>query len=224
MEIGASVQIGEADRRLYDEFQLSLPTSSLIPHVTIAGLSANAGHGTGRDQPSLSGLIKAFTFCLPNGEIVRIDESHPDFNTIRGAHLGLFGIVLSLELQCTPAKKMHCMMEICSIPDFLNKLKKGLYDNNPYVSVMYVPTYQNDELTATDRKNIIIYSWNPVDISVPNRQGCQLISHLSQRIQMKLEERLNITNLMRYYPQLIPYYTRYLVSTVVIGKENQESI
>lgn len=224
MRVGASAQIGEVDRKLYDKFNLSLPTSSLIPYVTVAGLAANAGHGTGRDQPSFSGLIKAMTVCLPNGAIKRIDSTHPDFDVIRSAHLGLFGIVLDVDLQCVEAKKMKCVMDVSTIPDFLKKVKAGLFAKYPYVSVMYVPTYQKDEMTSEVYQNVIIYSWTPVDKSIPDQNHCPFISHLSQEMQIHLEKELNVTQLMREYPQLIPYFTRYLVSSVAIGKRDQEAV
>lgn len=224
MRVGASAQIGEVDKKLYDKFNLVLPTSSLIQYPTVSGLAANAGHGTGLHQPSFSGLIRGMTVCLPNGEITRIDESHPDFATIRAAHLGLFGIVLDLDMECVEAKKVKCIMDVSTIPDFIQKVKNGLFAKYPYVSVMYVPTYQKNEMTSEAHQNVIIYAWTPVDKSTPDENSCPFISHISQEIQIQLEEKLNVTQMLRDYPQLIPYFTRYMVSTVAIGKKDTESV
>lgn len=224
MCVGASAQIGEVDKKLYDKFNLALPTSSLIQYPTVSGLAANAGHGTGLHQPSFSGLIRGMTVCLPNGEITRIDESHPDFETIRGAHLGLFGIVLDLDMECVEAKKVKCIMDVSTIPDFIQKVKNGLFAKYPYVSVMYVPTYQKNEMTSEKHQNVIIYAWTPVDKSTPDENSCPFISHLTQEIQIQLEEKLNVTQMLREYPMLIPYFTRYMISTVAIGKKDTESI
>lgn len=224
MRVGGSIQIGELDKKLYEKYNLSLPTSSLIPYVTVAGLSANAGHGTGRDQPSFSGLIRAITLCLPNGEIVRIDESDPDFSTIRAANLGLFGIVLNVELECTPAKKMECIMDVSNIPDFLRKVKAGLFDKYPYVSVMYVPTYQSDEMTSEQYNNVIIYCWTPVDKATPDSNNCPYLAHLGQQVQINLEKNLHVTDLLCDHPHLIPYYTRYLVTQSAIGNKDSRSV
>ncbi|VVC77246.1 putative xylitol oxidase [Aquicella siphonis] len=224
MSVGASVQIGELDKKLYEKYDLALPTSSLIPYVTVAGLSANAGHGTGRDQPGFSGLIRAITLCLPNGEIVRIDESDPDFHTIRAANLGLFGIVLNVELECTKAKKMECIMDVSNIPDFIRKVKAGLFSKYPYVSVMYVPTYQSNEMTSERYNNVIIYCWTPVDKSTPDENNCPYLAHLGQELQINLERNLRITDLLRDYPHLIPYFTRYLVTQSAIGNKDTRSV
>jgi hypothetical protein len=224
MRVGASVQIGELDKELYEKHNLSLATSSLIPYVTVAGLAANAGHGTGVTQPSFCGQIKSMTLCLPNGKIVKLDASHKDFETIRGANLGLFGIVLDVEIECVEAMKMHCTMEVCTTPDFIDKVKSGVFTKYAYVSAMIVPTYRKNELTNNKDKNVIIYGWNPVPKSTPDKNSCPQFAHLSQAIQIKLEAALRITDLLRKYPHLIPYYMRYLVTSVIIGNNNSESV
>lgn len=223
MRVGGSLQIGELDAALYEHHQLSLPTSSLIPYVTVAGLSANAGHGTGRDQPGFCGLIRAMTFCLPNGEIVRIDKSHPDFKTIAACHLGLFGIVLNVELECTPAKKMLCRTIVTSIPVFLERVRQGLYNQYPYVSVMYVPTYA-DDLTNQNQHNVIIYAWEPVDLNVPDANEHPTLDKFIQSLEVDLQAGSHINDLIRAYPHLIPYYSRYLVAHFAVGDEGSVSV
>ena len=224
VSVGASMQIGTVDKELYEKHNLSLPTASLIPYVTVAGLSANAGHGTGRHQPGFAGLIRAMTLCLPDGNIVRIDKNHKDFKTIRAAHLGLFGIVLDIELECTEAKKMQCVTEARSIPDFLDEVKNGVFFNDPYVSVMYVPTYHKDELTNRDYKNVIVYRWRPVNKSVNDVNSHPVFSHAGQELEIKLEEGLHVVDLLREFPDIIPYYMRYLVSRASIGTKDQISV
>jgi len=117
--VGAGVQIGELDKILYEKYKLCLPTSSLIGFVTFVGLITNAGHGTGRNEGSVAELIVAITFCLPNGEILRIDAEHLDFETIRACNLGLFGVILNVEIKCAPAKKLQCVMEARSINELV---------------------------------------------------------------------------------------------------------
>jgi hypothetical protein len=224
MCVGASVQIGELDKELYDKHNLTLSTSSLIPYVTVAGLAANSGHGTGKDQPSFSGLIRAMTVCLPTGEIVRIDNTHKDFEAIRAANMGLFGIVLSVELECIEAKKMECIMDVTNLPDFIKKVKAGLFLNYPYVSVMYVPTYQENEMTSDIYNNVIIYSWTPVDKNTPDENSFPRLAHLTQQLEINLEKNLHVTDLISQFSHLIPYYTRYLLSNIAIGKEDKKSI
>ncbi|RDI43802.1 FAD-binding protein [Aquicella lusitana] len=224
INVGASVNIGKLDSVLYDKYNLVLPTSSLIPYVTVSGLSATAGHGTGRDQPSFAGLIRAITFCLPNGEIVRIDDTHQNFEAIRSAHLGVFGIVLNMEIACVEAKKMQCVMEARSVAELIDEIRSGLFINDPYVSVMYVPTYQSDELTNRDLKNVVIYRWRPVEKSVNNVNTHSVFSRCWQELEIKLQEGFKITDLLKAEPSVVPYYMMYLVSKLKVGEKDRISV
>lgn len=222
--VGGSVQIGELDTELFEKHNLSLSTSSLIPYVTVAGLAANAGHGTGKDQPGFCGLIKAMTLCLPNGKIVRIDHTHPDFEAIRASNFGLFGIVINMELECIEAKNMICVMDVSNIPDLIKKIKDGLFFKYPYVSVMYMPTYQPDEMTSERYNNVIIYNWMPADKNMPIQNSHPTLAHFTQELEIKSENVLRITDLYRDKPQLIPYFMRYLVTKAGIGSKDAISV
>lgn len=222
--VGGSVQVGELDRILYADMNLTTPTSSLIPYVTVAGLSATGGHGTGRDQPSFAGLVRAITFCLPNGELATIDENHHDFEIIRAAHFGLFGIVVSMELECIPAAKMQCVKEVRSVPDFLDMISDGLFEKNEYVSVMYMPTYSKNELTDRDAKNVVIMRFQPVPLSADNVNYHPLWNQLTQELSINLSEAFDVAELLRADHQLIPPYMRYLVSQSQIGEKDSLSI
>ncbi len=214
VRVGASVQIGDLDNKLYHEHDLCMPTSSLIPFVTLAGLAATAGHGTGRDQPSVAGLIRAMTLCLPDGTIQRIDASHPDFKTIRASHLGLFGAVLSLEIECIKAAKLQCVMESRSINELIDEIKNGLFYKYPYVSIMYVPTYQQHE---RDKKNVIIFSWKPVALDVENTNITPKLTHIEQNFSIKMNNLFNVPGFLTQHSCLIPPYMKYLVARMEVG-------
>lgn len=222
--VGASLQIGELDKALYENHDLSLPTSSLIPYVTVAGLSATAGHGTGKDQPSFAGLIRAMTLCLPNGEIVKLDKSHPDFETIRASHLGLFGIVIDVELACTPAMKIQTEINVYSAAEFLEKIKSGHFETEPYDSAMYMPTYYADEATRKDLKNVITYRWKPVPKSTPDMNTNPNLSKFGQYVAMQFDEGLHLASLLRKFPSLVPYYMRFFASKISVGSSDNISV
>ena len=224
VKVGPSLQIGELDKKLYEEHDLTLPTSSLIPYVTVAGLASNSGHGTGQTQPGFSGLIEAITYCLPNGEIVRIDRHHPHFETIRAADLGLFGVVLNYELRCIPAQKLQCVMETRSVPAFLNEIKNGLFKNDPYVSAMYVPGYYADEATNNKRDQVLIFRWRPVDKAVENVNHHETISKSGQKFEMFFNNHLPVTQLLAGFPEIIPAYMRYFVSLISVGDHDKIEI
>ncbi len=222
VQVGAGVQIGDLDHALYDEHKLCLPTSSLIPYVTLVGLIANAGHGTGRDQPSVAGLIRAMTICRPDGKIVRIDkENHPDFETIRASHLGLFGVVLSVEIECAPAAKLQCVKEARSVNALCQDIKNGLFHDNDYVSVMYVPTYQPDE---RNEKNVTVIRWKPVGLDVETTNSCPLVRDAEQELSIKISDLFNVPGFLAHHSHLIPLYMKHLVARIEVGSKDTLSV
>jgi hypothetical protein len=221
MRVGASVQIGELDKQLYNKHQLALPTSSLIPYVSVGGLAAAGGHGTGKNQPSFAGLVRGMTLCLENGKEVHIDQSHPDFATIAGANNGLFGVVIDMDIECVPAQKMQCVMEKRSPIEFMEAVENGLFENDPYVSVMYVPTYLDDEMTNRTMNNVIIYRWRPAPLDTHNTNHDESLSDFEQAAEMKLSALVNVPEVLRKYPSLIPAYMRHITTPLAIGNRDQ---
>ncbi len=213
---GASLQIGELDKLLYEQLKRSLPTSSLVPHVTVAGLSATAGHGTGRDWPSFAGLIHAITVCRPDGKIVRIDKSHPDFAVICGAHLGLFGIILDVELECIPAKKLQSVIEARTINELVQLISDGLFHKSSYVSAMYIPTYQRNE---RNERNVALTRWEPVSLDLAdNNCSNPTLVHFGQELSVRLCDFFNIPDFLARHKNLIPSYMKYIMSHTIVGK------
>ena len=221
VQVGGSIQIGELNELLYKKHGLVLPTASLITCPTVAGLSSTAGHGSGKDQPSFAGLFTAMTFMLPNGKIVTITEQDPEFITLRGAHMGLPGILLGGKLKCIKAQKLSCFIDVCSLAEFLEQTENGLFMNNPYTSVMYVPTYYLDELTNRNLKNVVIYTFKPVDINTPDINHHPTCAYLTQKIGVTIQEQSRITDLLSLKPELIPLYMRYLITRGAIGEDDK---
>lgn len=224
VRVGASIQIGELDTKLYEQHKLVLPSSSLIPYVTAAGLAAAGGHGTGKDQPSFAGLVTRATFCLENGEIVSIDKTNPDFATIMGANNGLFGMMLDMDIECMPAQKLSCVMEKRSVCEFMEEVEAGLFQHDPYVSVMYVPTYLPDEMTNRLVNNVIIYRFRPAPLDTKDVNNDKCFSDLSQALQIKMGDAVNIPTILRRYPSLIPHYLRHITAPLAIGDKDELAV
>jgi L-gulonolactone oxidase len=214
---GAGLQIGYLDKALYDEHQLSLPTSSLFGYPTNVGLGAVAGHGTGNKETSFAGLITELTICCPDGKIVTLNSNHADFETIRAAHLGLFGIVLDQTIQCRTARKIHALREATHIPDLIQQLQAGLMVKERRVSIMYTPTYHDDERNQTGSKNVLIIKADAVSTKTPNKNDHAVVSYIDQELLITLQQAIDIPDILTKDPKLIPDTMRYLVSPVSIG-------
>jgi hypothetical protein len=226
--VGPSIQVGELDKRLYYDHELMLKhLASLIERVQRSGLMANAGHGTGNKSGSYADNVVAYRFLLPNGEIVYLDkrENDPLFDDLAPAHLGNVGIDLGAVVQCKPAKKLKCVIEAMSLPEFLERTAKGEFvnDKKSMVSAMYAPTYQHD-LTNRDIKNVVVYHWTPVPINTPNQNYHPGIRLVEQRAEIELSEGLHTTDLLSAFPEIIPAYMEYVVGSFGIGEGVKEII
>lgn len=215
VKVGPAIQIGELDKILYEKYKLCLPTSSLIPYVTIAGLTANAGHGTGRDQPSVAGLIRAMTFLKPNGEIERIDTTHPDFENIRGSHMGIFGIMLDIEIECIPACKIENTIQSTNLSGLIGEIQKGLLHQYPYVTIMYIPEYR-----PSSGNNITIAKWQPVSLDSKNTKMDVALRHFHQKRSIRYSDKFQIEEILSAHPKIIPFYMNYIVSNFALDKDS----
>ena len=224
VRVGPSMQIGELNKALYEKEKLALRTASLIPYVTVGGLFVPGGHGTGVDEPSFAGSISGATLMLENGKETHIDSSHPDFATIMGANNGMFGLVIDVDIPCTPAKKIQCVMEKRSVAEFMEEVEQGLFQNDPYVSAMYVPTYLPDELTNRGSHNVIILRFRPVPLETENSHHYEWLSNLEQKIEINLEKDITLADILRHYPEIIPFYMRHMAAPLTIGKREQIAV
>ncbi len=144
VEVSAGVQITELADYLRKK-NLSLSTVSMIAWVTAVGLAGTAGHGTGRDEPAFSGLIESFKICDPDGNIREISRGDPDFETLRGGHSGLAGIVVSIKLRTVKAFNLRETIDLFpNTKEMAGKLSDVLKDNQ-YISIMGMPSYSCPE-------------------------------------------------------------------------------
>jgi hypothetical protein len=229
VRIGANVQVGAADKYMYEdkEINASIPTSSLIPYPTLTGgLLANAGHGTGKDQPAVAGLIEAITICGPDGVIRTIDRNHPTlggtkFDTMIGANLGLFGTVLSADVRCRPAAKIKSTLLKMNLAELEEKVNAGIFDAYPYVSVMYMPTYRDDEMKTTCVPNVEIVIWEPIEnealLESKDLHNYSELKALAQEASIRLNDDLNIPRLLSAHPHFIFYWSVGYASTLSNG-------
>ncbi len=103
--IPAGMQVGEAGDWLWKQ-GYSLPRTSVIRYVSVVGLAANSGLGTGREDQVISAYIEAITVCFMNAsgeaETREYKRGDPYFSTLSLAHFGLFGVVTKIKLRVLP--------------------------------------------------------------------------------------------------------------------------
>jgi hypothetical protein len=113
--------------------------------------------------------------------------------------------------------KLRRMMKVMSAAELIEEMKQGLFTKHPYVSAMYMPTYHSDELTNKNYDNVIVYSWEPVPKNTPDMNNNPNLSEFNQRLAIDFADGLHITDLLRTFPNLTPYYMRYFASKIGVG-------
>jgi xylitol oxidase len=84
-----------------DNMGYALHNLASLPHISVAGACMTATHGSGDRCGNLSSAVRAFEFITPAGEVIQMDQSHPDFY---GAvvNLGAIGVVTKIALAIQP--------------------------------------------------------------------------------------------------------------------------
>ena len=85
-----------------DDAGWALANLASLPHITVAGAVATGTHGSGDGIGSLATQVTALEVVGWDGELRRLDRSHPD---LAGAvvSLGRLGVVTALELEIEPS-------------------------------------------------------------------------------------------------------------------------
>ncbi|WP_412758267.1 FAD-binding protein [Legionella bozemanae] len=191
VEVNAGMQIDD-----YSEFlrkhNLSSTTLSMLSWASLVGLVGTGGHGTGRDESAVSGLIESIKVCDMDGTIRELTPDHPDFQTLRAAHSGFLGVVLSVKMR---AVKAYNLRETITLFHNTEEMKGKLGDilkNNHYVSIMGMPSSSKSELSENIHQ-WQVRMWNfTTEKPTQNSKATYLpsITSLLQELGVKLGEDL----------------------------------
>ena len=87
---------------------LALPNQGDIDEQSISGATATGTHGTGATLQNLSSRVIGARIALASGEVVECskDQNNELWQASR-LHLGAFGLITALELNCVPAYRLQ---------------------------------------------------------------------------------------------------------------------
>jgi FAD/FMN-containing dehydrogenase len=87
---------------------LALPNQGDIDQQSISGATATGTHGTGATLQNLSSRVIGARIALASGEVVECskDQNNELWQASR-LHLGAFGLITALELNCVPAYRLQ---------------------------------------------------------------------------------------------------------------------
>lgn len=85
---------------------LALHNMGSLPHISIAGASATATHGSGIGLGALSSAVSALEILMADGETHTVSRGDPDFDG-SVVSLGVLGLVTRLTLDVQPSYRMR---------------------------------------------------------------------------------------------------------------------
>ncbi|KAI9362520.1 FAD binding domain-containing protein [Zopfochytrium polystomum] len=115
-----------------------LPCSpGVIGIQTVAGATATGTHGQGLYQSSIADTIHSMDVVHPDGSLVTITDSNPNFGAYMSG-LGCLGIAVSFTFNTQPMQTLTCMKSSIPYEDFVEHYVT-LNRENEYVKTWWFP-------------------------------------------------------------------------------------
>ncbi len=105
LTVEAGARYGDFAQTLHEQ-GYALRNLASLPHISVAGACATATHGSGVGNGNLATEVVALELVKPDGSIVNIDKTHPDFNAVV-VGLGAFGIITKVTLALQPTYEVR---------------------------------------------------------------------------------------------------------------------
>jgi len=102
---GAGIRYGALAAWL-DERGWALHNMGSLPHISVAGATATATHGSGNSLGVLSTAVRALEYVGADGSLVTVRQGEPDFTGLV-VGLGAFGIVVRITLAIEPSFRVR---------------------------------------------------------------------------------------------------------------------
>jgi len=103
--VGGGVRYGELAAWL-DQRGWALHNLGSLPHISVAGATATATHGSGNSLGVLSTAVRGLDYVAADGSLVAVRQGDPDFDGLV-VGLGAFGIVVRVALAVEPAYRVR---------------------------------------------------------------------------------------------------------------------
>jgi len=102
---GAGIRYGELAAWL-DERGWALHNMGSLPHISVAGATATATHGSGNRLGVLSTAVRALEYVAADGSLITVTQGDSDFAGLV-VGLGAFGIVVRVTLAVEPSFRVR---------------------------------------------------------------------------------------------------------------------
>jgi len=119
---------------------LALGTLGTIDWQTIAGAVMTGTHGGSLTVQSMHTFINSYTIVKSDGAIFQVSrESDPVLFSAIAPSMGVFGVVVELEVQCVPLQYLEARLEAVPFGDLTNRFE-DIMRTNKYTRVVVYPS------------------------------------------------------------------------------------
>lgn len=127
---------------------LALPNQGDIDQQSISGATATGTHGTGASLQNLSSRVIGARIALASGDIVECSAAqNSELWQASRLHLGAFGLVTALQLQCVPSYRLQEQSWKLPLQEVLGDLD-SLVANNRHCEFFWYPQTDTANLKA----------------------------------------------------------------------------
>lgn len=123
-------------------YGLAMGTLGTIDWQTISGAVMTGTHGGALTIPSLHSFVTSYTIVRPDASIVTVTkESDPVLFSALAPSMGVFGVVVEMEIQCVPLEILEAKFEVISFDELASgHAFNDVMENNKYARVVVYPS------------------------------------------------------------------------------------
>lgn len=123
-------------------YGMAVGTLGTIDWQTISGAVMTGTHGGGLSIPSLHAFVTSYTLVKPDTKVITVSkESDPKLFSAMAPSMGVFGVVVEMELQCVPLEILEARLEIISFDELVSTSKfEDVMEKNKYARVVVYPS------------------------------------------------------------------------------------
>lgn len=161
----AGTKISLATRLLHQN-GMAFPNQGDIDKQSLAGAFSTGTHGTGIQFASLSKMIQSIEFVDGTGKLQKIDaDDDPELIEACRIHLGAFGIITKVTLNCAEAFTLECQSKSLPLEKILQEIET-YSSTNRHFEFFWFPYSNIAQLKLS----------NPVDIPRPRNPVKRFLS------------------------------------------------
>ena len=115
---------------------LAMGTLGTVDWQTIAGAVMTGTHGGSLTVQSMHTFINSYKLVKPDGDLITVSkDSDPALFSAMAPSMGVFGVVIEVEVQCVPLEYLEARMEAISFDDLILRFE-NIMKTNKYARVV----------------------------------------------------------------------------------------